>query len=1097
VYRTAIRDVTLRARRLLVNEIRRRPGGSEPVAPAIRRIALVHLVRLVTFRMLEARGLARGKIDSYPDSDDFREISAAMNADHPAGRLRLGAGVLRELIEMLNERALQEAWGPGREEAIGWIHQYFNEPDLEVFHSQSPPKVPPEMLAAKTQLFTPRWIVEFLVANTLGRLWVQMHPDSRLVDRLAYLVPLVGEQPPVRLRPVREISVLDPACGTMHFGLVVFDLLLEMYKEELSRAGGPGWPEDPSVHCEEAIPAAILANNLFGFDIDPLAVRLSGLTLWLKARTAGAQGAVADSNLHCADVLRLNLSGRPAADRKDDGGTLKAMAKVYDVVVTNPPYLDSRDYEAQLKSFMAAAYPASKRNLYAAFLERCVAFLSDSGRLGIVTPQTFMFISSFAKLRTILRDRVAIETLVHTGLNTFPDATVDAAFYVLRRTPDAGRRDRSVGTYFRLLREPDAGAKRAGFENALRRLTRHGESQGVYHCRQREFDAIPGRPWVYWVTAKLRELFRTLPTLAEMARPVVGLQTSDNFRFLRYWWEVFVHDEGAAGAEAERNHHIALGCRDRDQARLSGKKWFPHMKGGSFRRWYGNQDHVVNWAHDGAEIRNLGIESGKVASRPQNVDFYFRPGVTWTHTSSRGLSVRVLPPGFICNVEGMAAFQRGPAGSSYETLAILNSAFARHVIDLLNPTVHFGGREVGGLPYPLADESAIKTLEALVGQAVALARADCQEDETSHEFVAPPAWRTGAEDVARRHAQLAGIEQRIDEEVYRLYGLGEDDRAAIEADLSVSPAREADEDRETHGGRLSRESLAHRWISYAVGVVMGRFRPGAECGLGRGRFTTEVAEALRAISIPSGIAVLDPDHDDDLARRVQQALELILGGTGASEVIRAALGDAGKPLLLLRCHLERGFFKQHLRQYRKRPIYWLLQSPRRLCSVYVHYERMTPGTLPLIGGSCYLGGKLDDTRRRLDELRVRAAAASGREKIRLEREVNDLQVLLTDLEAFDCSLRRALEACSERGETVGWIPEMDDGVMLNLAPLHELVPSWSAEPLRHWKRLEAGDCDWSFTARRYWPDRVLARCRRNKSIAIAHGQLDVYEGGKP
>jgi hypothetical protein len=1116
----AIRDAALRCRALLMDGVR--AAGLDVVGRwDSRGEAVTLLLRAAGEQMLHARGIDRRGLDGLVPVDW---------PTAPAGRVGEIVGRLRQMLE---ELLPAEAWRPGNEEALGWLYQYFNEPDIEVFRGTSPPKVSAEMLAAKTQLFTPRWIVRFLVENTLGQLWLRMHPDSRLREQLDYLVPRNdsggcpvpcaargggSSGPEASCTAVKDIRVLDPACGAMHFGLAVFDLLVLMYREELDRAGEPGWPRRPSVAAQADIPGAILSHNLFGFDIDPVAIDLARLVLFLKAAGLEPAKAVVPRNLHCQDVLMSHGEDLCEVLGEEGDAVFDTLFLPYDVVVTNPPYLDSRDYDDLLKEFMPAAYPAGKRNLYGAFLERSLAFLGEGGLLGIVTPQTFMFISSFAKLRAALRGTVAIETLVQTGLGTFPDAVVDAALYVLRREERAERRDESVGTYFRLTRPPDTQAKRAAFEEACAALRASGSHPRVYRCRQADFDQIPGRPWVYWITPAIRGLFGTLPRLADIAQPIVGLQTSDNFRFLRFWWELYFR-EGAstnqwqrqaeatasdrvplpcrqcpaggaskgtadtavahllgtateygmdpfrddAGAEWHRNRRIAFGCTDRESALATGRKWFPHLKGGDFRRWYGNQEYVVNWASDGAEIRSLGIESGKVASRPQNMDYYFRPGVTWTHTSSRGLSVRILPPGFICNVEGMAAFQKGHGGSSHETLAIMNSSFARHVIDLLNPTVHFGGREVGDLPYPQADTEAVRRLEAMVEQAIALARVDSQEDETTFDFISPAHWPGGSEDVRRRHAELAAAERRIDEEVYRLYGLEDDDRAAIEADLARNGSQ--DDAPSPDAG-----DLARAWISYAVGVVMGRFRPGSQGSLGCGRFDSATAEALRAVSTTDGIGELVAGGDDDLAVRVMKALELMLGARDAGQVIRSVAGRRSGDVAQLRRYLERGFFRQHCQQYRRRPIYWLLQSPKRIYNVYVYSERWSAVTLRTLRGETHLGRRLRDARERDD------------------------RTLVTDLEAFDGSLESILAAQDEHGRVVGWELEPDDGILVNLAPFHELVPAWFKEPADCWRRLRAGEYDWSLTARRYWPDRVLDQCRSVKSLALAHGRMDLYRG---
>jgi len=1075
------------------------------------------------------------------------------------------------LDAILDEPLLAEAWQPGNEESLGWFYQYFNEPDIAVFRGSRPPKVTAELLPAKTQLFTPRWIVRFLVENTLGRLWLQMHPDSRLADRLEYLVPPAEPLPHAKLKPACEIRVLDPACGAMHFGLVVFDLLAEMYREELEHTGQPGWPDRPSVAGKSAIPAAILANNLFGFDIDPLAVRLSAVTLYLKAVSLTPNTPIVPLHLYCADALRLAGGMLWEHNREIGEATTDVFEATYDVVVTNPPYLDSRDYDASLKSFIANAYPAGKRNLYGAFLERCVGLLAEGARLGIITPQTFMFISSFADLRDVLRRSVAIETLVQGGLGTFPDAVVDAAFYVLRREADPGNRDDCLGTFFRLTRASGAQAKQQAFEQAVTVLRRGEADSRVFRCRQGDFDHLPGRPWVFWITPRVRGLFDHLPRLREIARPTVGLQTSDNFRFLRFWWEVFFRDDPDDAVAA--NRCIAFGCRDRAAALATGRKWFPHIKGGDFRRWYGNQEYVVNWANDGAEIRTLGIESGKVASRPQNMDYYFRSGVTWTHTSSRGLSVRILPPGFICNVEGMAAFQLDGRGSSLETLAIMNSSFARHVIDLLNPTVHFGGREVGDLPYPQADPSAVEALESHVSRAIELARRNSLEDETTWEFVQPPDWRTGPEAAKRRRQELAEIERLIDEEVYTLYVLGPEDRAAIEADVNGDPpqpplakggrtASRLPRGGGERGGSLCRDShldtgdarfpprnevggkdspdevcengfsherdegcekgfsherdegcengfshqrrvdlahqrrvdlahqrrvdlahqrrvdlahqrrvdLAHRWLSYAVGVVMGRFRPGVQGALGCGRFDARTASGLRRLVVSDGIAELSGDGGDDVAELVMRVLRMTLGDRGTEEVVGYATGKHRDLIVGLRRYLAGRFFRDHLRRYHGRPVYWLVQSCGRGYSAYLYYERLSVTALERLRGPQHVAGRLSEAIGRGDSS------------------------LAADLQALNEAIERILSASDEEGRTVGWQLEPDDGVLINAAPLSELLsPVWK-EPAECWRRLSAGEYDWSFTAARYWPQRVRGKCGEAKSLDLAHSAARARAG---
>ena len=733
-------------------------GGKKPkeaVEDYIREAAFTFLNRFVALRMLEARGLLQPCVSKGDQSSGFKEfcglapglaslpdggyrlyleclfdelsveIKVLFNRRDTASLLWPRRPALAKLLEILERSELSAAWNA--DETIGWVYQDFNEKDLEVFRADQSLKVSRELIPAKTQKFTPRWIVNFLVANTLGRMWMQMHPDSSVAEYLEYYVP-TNEQTSEPMKSVAQIRLIDPACGTMHFGLVAFDLFAEMYREEIRRAGQSGWPDQPPVASEGDIPAAILANNIHGIDIDNRAVQLSALTLYLKAKALNPLVRLTETRLACADVHMLNgghlaeflevagLDKRPIYGRvlkalqqrlqdaeqlgsllrleeeirelidkerqlyekegrqadlfgwsKDQfesdagrrefwetleiqisqaldafareqanngvsqayftGETVKGLklldllSERYDIVVANPPYLDSRDMNADLKKFIDEEYKLAKRNLFAAFCVRCLELVREGGRFGAITGQTFMFISTFEDFRKYLAGRGAIELLSQYDYGLFAGVRVDTAAFVLRRESNEEVRNASVGTYFRLVKQPDAESKRERFEQAVVNLRSGNSDSVVYRYQQADFDAIPGSPWVYWITPGLRRVFETFPKLGDIAQPRVGLQTGDNFRFLKFWWEI-----GPS--------RVGFDCRNAQEAVDTGKRWFPYMKGGGFKRWYGNQSSVVNWQKDGKEIRNFGIETGKTASRPQNTDFYFRIGVTYSYLTS-------------------------------------------------------------------------------------------------------------------------------------------------------------------------------------------------------------------------------------------------------------------------------------------------------------------------------------------------------------------------------------------------------------------------------------------------------------------------------
>jgi len=1198
----------------------------------VRETAFTWLNRFVAFKMLEARNLIRETVSRLENSNGFKmwlaepgnethlanyekgdlpqngrgegprqqayrafllaqcrklseEVRVLFDPDTLVSRFLPQPKVLRELANFLNAPDLAQAWQPGNEETIGWVYQGFNEVELEPLRGLSSYKIPKELLPAKTQKFTLRWVVKYLVHNTLGRLWLELHPDSQLSDSLEYLVPLpTADRPLPTVKSVKDINFLDPACGTMHFGLVAFDLFVAMYREEMQNAGKPGWPQKPPVASEEEIPNAIIAHNIHGIDIDPRAVQLSALTLYLKAKTLNPKAQLSESRLACANVhmldgnnlkdfveqmklgpiyrriltalqARLNDSeqlgsllrlegeirelvveereryeregkqllipgfaeqqfeteagqrefweilevqigqsldafvrehGRAVEQTFFAGETAKGlrllelMAQRYDVVVTNPPFLDSRDMNDELKKLISSAYPLAKRNLFAPFVMRCHELCRHGGYYGLITGQTFMFIKTFEAYRNWITSNAIVELLLQFDYGLFQGVRVDTAAFVFRHENDPEARQNAVGTYFRLVKEPDSEAKRRRFEQALANLHAGKDDSIVYRYRQRDFDAIPGSPWVYWITQGLRKVFEEFPKLGEIAQPRQGLATADNFRFLRYWWE--------AGTE-----RIGFGCTSGQDAMKTGKRWFPYMKGGSFRRWYGNQEYVVNWEQDGEEIKKFADPfTGKTYSRPQNPDFYFRRGVTWSALSAKGLSCRIMPEGFIIGHKGPALYAQNDEALKH-LLGIVNATLSQGLLLVTSPTIMFEVGQLATLPIP---NCSTINLSELVDQAISLAKADSEDDETTWDFIAPPDWPDGIQKVAERHAQLAEIERQIDQEVYRLYGISEEDRRAIEAELAAgggSAENEEDEESDDTDAEetattetfWSEKKLAKAWISYAVGVVMGQFEPGAEKGLGRGRFDTATAERLRAGKDPDGLLVVDPGHPDDLAAKVLAALEVIFGEAKTESLIRQALDNNGEPLAMLRDYLAYKFFKEHIQKYRKRPIYWYLRSAKGNYGLWLYCQRLDKDIL-YKARLDYVEPKirLEDDRLRSLRVRKEAIGSSGREAKQLEKDIDRQEQFVLELRDFEEKLRRV--------STMHLDFDLNDGVILNMAPLWELVP-WN-ELKKYWEELQEGKYDWAHIAYQLWPERVEEKCRTDRSLAIAHGLEHLGEG---
>ena len=1102
-----------------------------------------------------------------------REMSVLFDPSTLASRLCPRPNALRGLTEALNAAALMDAWTAGNEETIGWVYQAFSSEELQAAFAaarESKKKFEAEDIPAVTQLFTIRWVVRYLVENTLGRLWIEMHPDSALKGKLAYLVPSAGTPAARPLKAVREILFLDPSCGSMHFGLVAFDIFVEMYREEIARAGQPGWPAKPSVASEAEIPAAIVAHNLHGIDLDPRAVQISALTLLIKARGLNPKAAVTDRNLACCnveaitggrldamiagakfdqpvyerilramtarlkdsnnlgsllrperDLERLIDEERAKLDRSTDHlpgmgesdlftlGTpekrerffaglattiaakldsfvqdsrkegkdeshfvgeaakglsfLRLVQQRYDIVATNPPYLSGRKMNKRLATLMAEEYPDGKGDLYAGFIQRCAELLDPQGLMGMLTMHSFMFISSYEELRTRLRGQIAIQTMAHFGGGLFAvgnPGTLQTSAFVLEKQPDAKLRDASVGVYFRLVKERDAEAKRLAFESAVTALCAGQSHPQVFTYKQSDFDAIPGKPWVYWITEGLNRLFKRFSLLSTIAEPRQGLATGENVRFVRFWWEVGLPDTNRDGL-------------DLNAALVSSQKWYPYNKGGGPLSWYGNQKHVLRFDQRAFDV--LKNQGNHLPSR----HLYFHRGVTWSLIASKGFAARLSPGGFIFDVAGMTCFPSKELIPT--TLAVLNSRIAVYILAALNPTINYQVGDIERLPVP-TDRSLI--IDDLVNQCVELARQNSREDETTYDFVAP---LRRPQDRAARQETLRGLEAEIDAEVSRLYGLSEEDLAAIDLELSAPAVAEVEGEEATDGEpeeddvqawELSKSEFSRRWISYAIGSVLGRFEIGKPGGLGCGAFSDAVAAAIRELIDADGIMPCEAGHAQDIAARTVDCLNLMMGPEAAREAIKTALGE-GDPTDALRGWLDRftgqpaqSFWRYHSQMYQKRPVYWPFQSPKRLYTVWVFQEKMGPDTLFRIRNE-FVEPRLRLAEREIADLRVRAVNDR-----KAAKELDRVLDFADDLRAFVERLR----AISDRGYT----PKIDDGVLLNAAPLHEVLPSWPDTGVA-WEELEAGKYDWAHQAMAYWPDRVKAACLTNKSFAIAHG----------
>lgn len=597
----------------------------------------------------------------------------------PAGLLAEGA-ILSRARAVLTDEVCADV------EVIGWLYQfYISERKQDIFDSKA--KRGPAEIPAATQLFTPHWIVRYLLENSLGRLWMLNRPASRLTDQMDYYIAPVDEETDfLKLAGPEELTVIDPACGSGHMLTYAFDLLYTIYEEE--------------GYAPSEIPSLILTHNLHGTEIDPRAGALAAFALTMKARakqrtflskqiepkicviepirftpqeidllltrdgdnssektiwnlftSADVTGSLVKPNREALENARRGLADARASGI--DGDIIAAevlsraesaihqadvLAATYHVAVANPPYMGGANMESGLAGFAKSEYPLAKIDLYAMFIDRCFEFVGSTGAVAMVTQDSWMFLGAYAKYRAWFLTRGSLRTLAHLGTSAFDtiggEVVSTVAFVADTRVAGALR------SVFVRAADVEGGVKRA----VLARAAAGTETKRVWIRRCSDFVDMPNSPIVYWASDDEIDTLRKGPFLGELVQAREGLTTGNNDRFLRRWYEVSYG-------------RIGFGIESTEKSVVSGARWFPYQKGGSSRRWYGNFDFVVDWEDDGERVRgNIDVVTGRVRSHNYNGTYGFRRGLTWSSISGDGFAVRHVEGGFMFDTKGPMAF---------------------------------------------------------------------------------------------------------------------------------------------------------------------------------------------------------------------------------------------------------------------------------------------------------------------------------------------------------------------------------------------------------------------------------------------------------
>ena len=1004
------------------------------------------------------------------------------------GDLLSATSVRLDIVQAMDQDACKDV------EVIGWLYQYYiSQVKAEINDSKK--KITAKELAPVTQLFTPHWIVRYLVENTVGKQWLRAHPSSPLREQMEYLVPSAQGQEDAGLAigDPTEFRIVDPACGSAHMLTYTFDLLWQMYVE----AG----------YSSSKIANLIFTHNLTGIEIDRRAVQLASFALAMKAqehdrRYLERSGVASPNIVHIRSVAippispeqyqricdqlagsaeqlpslkELNKLIDQLGEASTFGSLIQPPAGAYEVlqqltnvadpalmgtdpdelaaaatiakalhnsqytaVVANPPYLGSKHHSPLLKKFLGKGYTAHKADLITCFMTRGRTLVQDAGAWGMLTLNNWMFLSSFENSRKQLLNENTISTFTMLGRGICGVA-MDFCVFTCINTPPSERTEIQFIHLADRAETPSDEMRTGRFFDALKGKNR----DRVYQKRVDDLEAIPGSPIVYWLPDALLDAFRNGTPLGEIASPRQGLATADNDRFLRLWWEV-----------GQANSY--LHAKDKQDAIDSGKKWFPHNKGGSFRKWYGNQDYVVNWENDGEEIINFVDEAGEQRSRPQNTEFYFKPCISWSDVSSGTIAFRAYPEGYVFDAAGPSIF---PDREEQLTLiSFLNSGVASELLTAFSSGLHFSVGHVSKVPIPKESIPNTKIIDELIS----LFKSDLMETETANSFSANLSHihqdlsRTFEIDFQRaientNYARL--LELQNNNHWANVVGIErpEESLSLNQVSLLQNPyfafAPEKGQTRSEEEYRwLFFQRAAQELISYIIGLWFGRYsldKPGlilADQGASLQDYLAQVPEPTLIPDDDGIIPFTDGYFADDALLRVQEAIKAIYGEENLEENLAFLVQclnvkSSGKkseftaPTLPtnyregLFKYLDKEFLKTHEAMYSNRPIYWMFQSPKGYFKALIYQHRYTAATAGQVLAK-YAVPYRNALTTEVKDLQAQLDSAARSQQAALRKRLKWVETALADVTAY---IDDSLYPLSIRKVSI----DLDDGVRVN------------------------------------------------------------------
>jgi len=1000
--------------------------------------------------------------------------------------LLLPEGLLKDdsVIKVMIEEIPEEDWKK-QVQIIGWMYQYYNtEPKDKVFSRGNSKKINKEDIPAATQLFTPDWIVKYMVENSLGRLWVEGHPNEEIKKNWKYYIEEAEQTPDVeeKLKEIRkeyaelepqDIKCIDPSMGSGHILCYLFDVLIQIYEAY-------GYKNRDAAKM-------IVENNIHGLDIDERARQLAYFSVMMKARQYDRRFlgreeipqpkiyAIDESNIFKTEngtyALDYFIEGRKELDTainsivndtvdakeygsiidvkavnfeviydrfdeiKKDNPTVHSMivleallplvrqaevlSQKYEVVVTNPPYMGSSGMNKKFSTYVKDNYKNSKSDLFAVFIEKCKEFTTKNGYWAMITQHAWMFLSSYEKLREKL-ESTDIINMAHLGPRAFDEIggeVVQTTSFVMRNSQTKVYK----GTYARLIEPTSQNGKESMFLSGDNR----------YETNQENFKKIPGMPIAYWASEQLIKDFEEAIPMEDVLKVKVGLQTGSNDKFIRLWYEV----------ETDKCKFDSKNAKDLIESK---KKWIPYNKGGQRRQWYGNYDYLVNWENDGYEIKHFIDANGKLRSRPQNTEFYFREAITWSDITSGKFSIRYRNAGGIHDVTGMSAFPKDNKKFIY-ILALMSTSISGHVFSILNPTLHL---QIGNFQtFPvLMDKNYIGLIESLVKRNIIISKIDWDMHETSWDFVKSPllankvngfilsAYESYKAEVNERFSKLKENEEELNRIFIEIYGL-EDELTPEVSDKDITVAKIFDSKNEVYkdikGNKyiMTREEVIKKFLSYFIGCCMGRYSLDvARLAFAGGEFDDSKYKTFKADE--DGIMPLTNQEyfEDDIIIRFEAFLKVTFGEEHFKEnlefialELKGKASDSAKDKI--RNYFMNDFYKDHCKMYQKRPIYWLCDSGKLGASrnlIYMHrYKKDTIARLRIR----YVFEIQDRYKQELDRIEKLIDGASGTDRVNYHKQADNLKKRIIETQKYEERVQHLADSYIEI--------DLDDGVKEN------------------------------------------------------------------